>query len=300
MDFDEYEGATYLPDPDAARAAVQKALHNNGKLSFGLNPAIAEARTRLAAFAPIASPVLITGERGSGCAAAARALHAAVECTDANARFAVLQAETLRELPAPSPGTMYLRDAEKLSPELQKAWPDFASAHKKAPARWIVSAACILEAAQFQPDFANWCGRFCVALPALREHPEDIPRIARRMAETFSARAATRRSFSTTAMKRLCAHDWPGNTAELSHAVEQLVLCAGGGLITAAAVNKFLDESAAGGISGLRAAAAHDEREKLLAALQHADGNIARCAKLLEVNNGKVYRMLKRHNIPLK
>jgi DNA-binding NtrC family response regulator len=64
-----------------------------------------------------------------------------------------------------------------------------------------------------------------IALPALREHPEDIPEIATLMlAQLVETRFCPPRIFSTGALNVLRHFSWPGNLEDLAAAVRTLAL----------------------------------------------------------------------------
>src|SRR5207245_8291351 len=64
-----------------------------------------------------------------------------------------------------------------------------------------------------------------IALPALREHPEDIPEIATLMlAQLVETRFCPPRNFSTGALNVLRYFTWPGNLEDLAAAVRNLAL----------------------------------------------------------------------------
>src|SRR5438128_3948722 len=64
-----------------------------------------------------------------------------------------------------------------------------------------------------------------IALPALREHPEDIPEIASLMlAQLVETRFCPPRNFSTGALNVLRYFSWPGNLGDLAAAVRTLAL----------------------------------------------------------------------------
>jgi DNA-binding NtrC family response regulator len=61
-------------------------------------------------------------------------------------------------------------------------------------------------------------------VPALREHPEDIPLLARHFLARFSERFGTGPlRAGDEVFARLAAWNWPGNVRELEHAIEKLV-----------------------------------------------------------------------------
>jgi transcriptional regulator with GAF, ATPase, and Fis domain len=61
--------------------------------------------------------------------------------------------------------------------------------------------------------------------PALREHPEDIPEIARHFIEKFVRSQRSKvRGFDRTAIDKLVKHSWPGNVRELRNVIERAVI----------------------------------------------------------------------------
>ena len=73
-----------------------------------------------------------------------------------------------------------------------------------------------------------------VALPPLRERPEDLIELAQRFLDEFAeGREDGPRSFTAGALDRLRAHAWPGNVRELRNAVERAQLLAPGPRIRA-------------------------------------------------------------------
>jgi len=81
----------------------------------------------------------------------------------------------------------------------------------------------------FRQDLYYRLNVVSVALPALRERPDDLPLLI----ERFLANAAARlkrplRSPTPAAYRALLEHDWPGNVRELEHAIEQAVALASG------------------------------------------------------------------------
>ncbi len=61
--------------------------------------------------------------------------------------------------------------------------------------------------------------------PPLREHPEDIPDLARYFVERFVRNQNSKvRGFDRSAMDKLCKHNWPGNVRELRNVIERAVI----------------------------------------------------------------------------
>jgi Sigma-54 interaction domain/FHA domain/Bacterial regulatory protein, Fis family len=90
----------------------------------------------------------------------------------------------------------------------------------------------------FRKDLYYRIARLVLQLPALRARPEDVGALARHFLEQICAELGPR-ELSAEALRRLQAHDWPGNARELRN-----VLCAAaansGGCIEVADVERAL------------------------------------------------------------
>jgi len=61
--------------------------------------------------------------------------------------------------------------------------------------------------------------------PPLREHPEDIPDLAKYFVERFIRNQKSKvRGFDRSAIDKLCKHNWPGNVRELRNVIERAVI----------------------------------------------------------------------------
>jgi DNA-binding NtrC family response regulator len=90
---------------------------------------------------------------------------------------------------------------------------------------------CALDG-QFRADLYYRIAVVHLAVPPLRERPDDIPALA----EHFTGKLAGRydrplRPLSSRALELFRHHPWPGNVRQLEHAVEQAVICALGDVL---------------------------------------------------------------------
>ncbi len=61
--------------------------------------------------------------------------------------------------------------------------------------------------------------------PPLREHPEDIPDLARHFVERFVRNQKSKvRGFDRSAIDKMCKHTWPGNVREMRNVIERAVI----------------------------------------------------------------------------
>jgi PAS domain S-box-containing protein len=84
----------------------------------------------------------------------------------------------------------------------------------------------------FREDLYYRLNVFPLTTPPLRERIEDLPLLARFMAEKFAARIGRRvEGISAKSMQRMQAYPWPGNIRELENVIERAIILADGPLI---------------------------------------------------------------------
>jgi len=171
---------------------------------------------------------------------------------------------------------------------------------------WIVAATSIdlaaaMRAGRFRRELYYRLSTVVLELPPLRTLGHDI----RDIADHLLIRAARThgvpgRRFSDDAYAALMSHPWPGNVRELANVIERIVLLEDGPVITAA----MLALPASGVVAGseptpllspmaLRA----EERQRLVAALNAARGNITRAAARLGVHRNTLRYHLAKHDL---
>ncbi|MGE0564522.1 MAG: sigma-54-dependent transcriptional regulator [Pseudolabrys sp.] len=84
-----------------------------------------------------------------------------------------------------------------------------------------------VKAGRFREDLFYRLHVFPVAVPPLRERPEDIPELARHFAARFAAEEGKRiAAISTEALALLSQYRWPGNVRQIENAVFRAVVLA--------------------------------------------------------------------------
>lgn len=82
---------------------------------------------------------------------------------------------------------------------------------------------------QFRSDLFYRLNIFPVAVPPLRERPEDVPKLIRYFAQKYSLRLNKKiTSIASEAMEILSRYSWPGNIRELENFVERAVILSRG------------------------------------------------------------------------
>jgi two-component system nitrogen regulation response regulator NtrX len=83
-------------------------------------------------------------------------------------------------------------------------------------------------------------------VPALRDRPEDMPELIRYFSEWFpNQENLPYRSFSVSAQNRMRNHSWPGNVRELRNLIQRLLVLGGEGGVSAQEIDENLSQSAA-------------------------------------------------------
>jgi len=146
-------------------------------------------------------------------------------------------------------------------------------------------------AGRFRPDLRFRLARLVLDVPALRDRPGDVARLASHFVEAACRQHRTRRkSLESAAVAKLEAYAWPGNVRELKHVCERAVVF-GGDPITApdlplpsekppAQGGPLLDLDAASGL-GLKELRNRCERESILHVLEREGWNLAAAARAL-------------------
>jgi DNA-binding NtrC family response regulator len=149
-----------------------------------------------------------------------------------------------------------------------------------------------------------------IVMPALREHPDDVPTLCAHFIARFNQEMKRQvKGVSANAMQLLQAYRWPGNVRELRNVIERaFILHAGAeelrpehlppelrGAATASAGARRMERPTAVPPDGLVLEDA--ERKLILEALDRSSGNQSRAARLLGISRDTLRYRLKKHNM---
>ena len=288
------------------------------------------------------SPVLITGETGTGKELAARAIHdlsskkkgpfiavnmgalpkdlveselfgrekGAFTGADARKRGRFALAEG---------GTLFLDELTSLPLELQpkllraietkEIWTLGAEKPEQVQVRPVAATNANIDAmikeGTFRADLYYRLNIHRIFLPPLRDHPEDIPLIARTLVERAKTDDNTDASRATEisggALAALVSRPWPGNVRELANVLAKAVLrskTSGASRIEA----EHLDPEP-GSFPLLSFKEAKDKAAEewskgaIRTALALTEGNISKAAVLLKMNQNALFRLIKKYDL---
>jgi two-component system, NtrC family, nitrogen regulation response regulator NtrX len=280
------------------RTAVPLSLANVGRSVL-----LTELKKRLSQISASSAAVLMRGERGIMPELYARYLqqpntpwiNAAQALTEGSQD--VLQHAT--------GGVLFVEELAALSKNQQKHLAFLASRAEKAKVRLVSFTAeepkRLVGIQGFDPVLMQTLSGLVMALPALREHPEDIPEIANLMlAQLVETRFSPPRYFSTAALNLLRNFSWPGNLEDLTAAVRTLTLTGLEEEIGVGDVERVLPQFASHPERArlsldlpLREAREAFERAYFEHHLAQENGSIARVAEKSRLERTHLYRKLK-------
>ena len=138
-----------------------------------------------------------------------------------------------------------------------------------------------------------------IAVPPLRDRPEDIPLLVESFVEEFNERnGRTIRALSPDAIRILQRYAWPGNVRELRNVIERAVILSPGDFIEADHLPTDLSGPPPPSIQsvGLTPGMTVDEAERRLIelTLAHTRDNKTRAAEILGVTVKTLHNKLKR------
>jgi DNA-binding NtrC family response regulator len=285
------------PDPERLMLSTANALRLSGLrrenrelrgVLAARNPLVGDSRAMQALRAEIAraassaSPVLVTGENGTGKELVARAIHeagarrdgpfVAVNCAALPAElfeselfghekgaFTGALRRQIGRFERARGGTLFLDEIGEIVPALQAKLLRTldtmtierlgGDAAIRVDTRVVAATNRDLRAAMaagsFRQDLFYRLAVLPIVVPPLRDRREDLPALAEHFLGMARREGATRaRRFSEEALRLFVSYDYPGNVRELRNLVERLALRAEGEIITDGEVRDVLSPPA--------------------------------------------------------
>lgn len=159
-------------------------------------------------------------------------------------------------------------------------------------------------AQRFRQDLYYRINVIAIALPPLRERPEDIPLLVHHFLRKHSQRNQKDiTAIQQEVLQRLQAYRWPGNVRELENVIERAVVLAQDTTISVTELPPHLQDQKPVTVPNnhviipANTTLAEIEREAIIQALQHCGGNRQITARMLDIGAATLYRKLKEYHI---
>src|SRR5256714_3387123 len=125
-----------------------------------------------------------------------------------------------------------------------------------------------VEAGRFRGDLFYRLNVVHIALPPLRKHQEDIPRLADHFIREFNLKLGRQvRGIDRDALRALMAFPWKGNVRELEHVIESAMILSDGEILTVGDLPRCVVGESVPRNESLRELNRHSEREHIMAVL---------------------------------
>ncbi len=319
------------------RARALERLSGGGDDLLGASPCMKDLLALVDRVAASDAPVLVQGETGSGKEMVARALHArsprsrgpfvAVNCGAlqeglleseifGHERGSFTGAVRTREglVEVAHGGTLFLDEIGEMPPPLQvkllRVLQDGevrrvgSNRVHRVDARFVAATNRDLDAdvraGRFREDLYYRIRVLPVAVPPLRDRPEDIALLAEHFLSRIRRAPGPAPSLAPRALAALRAYRWPGNVRELRNIVERMAVLAPGPLLDLDQVPPEIRTpgmpggGAAAGAGGYEESLSLEEVERrhILLVLDASGGNKTRAASTLGITVRTLYNRL--------
>ena len=331
------------------------ARHDRFDEIVGTGEAMAEVFRLMESAAATSIPVLLQGETGTGKELVARALHR--ESTRAGGPFLAVNCAAVPEslleselfghrrgaftgadrdqrglFEAACGGTIFLDEIGEMPASMQAKLlrtlqeNEIVPVGERRPRRIdvrVISATnrdleVEVRERRFRQDLYYRIAAFPIALPPLRERPEDVPLLVDRILAETARRSGKRvKAVEPEALEKLTGWTWPGNVRELRNEIERAVALAREGEAVSlahlsprvrghtagAAARSVTAERVAGAgaadsrAAGLRDGKARYEARYIAEVLRQHGGNVTQAARALGMSRVTLYKKIRDYGL---
>jgi len=156
----------------------------------------------------------------------------------------------------------------------------------------------------FREDLYYRLDVFCIKMPTLKAHLDDIPELINYFLAKYNLTMQTEvKGVSEKALERLQEYDWPGNVRELKNVIQRaLIVCEGDEIQLEHLPPRFRsnkDKKSANQTITFKIGTPLEqvEKEMILKTISVSNNNRTKVAKLLEISRRALYNKLKKYNI---
>lgn len=151
-----------------------------------------------------------------------------------------------------------------------------------------------VEDGRFRKDLFYRINVFRIEVPPLREREKDIPLLTRFFLERYCEEFNKHiEGFTPEVLIQLKKQFWPGNVRELQNVIEKAVIRTKGNIITTESIGFEKKREIPISLKEMK-------KEAIIEALNASNRNIKKAAKLLDINRKTIHRYIKQYGIKIK
>lgn len=284
----------------------------------GDSAATQRLRQKIDRIGPHFKTLLLRGEIGTGKELAARALHdrsggeraSFVHCHGASLADGIHGERTATTgspwhlMGTQRSGTFFLDSVDEMPLPAQQFLLEILDFQMRGQPRFkMIAATCynlerMVGAGRFRPDLYHHLAAIEIVIEPLRNRPDDIPALARRIVRRFSdLYSKDEPALQDDTLRLLMGHSWPGNVRELENTLRNGVLVCDDAIlrpqhICIAELTPSFGDAGMGGPSASIPRLQDVIDRHVVKVLQACSGNKVRAAEMLGISRSTLYRML--------
>ncbi|MBQ4819782.1 sigma-54 dependent transcriptional regulator [Aquimarina sp. MMG016] len=310
---------------------------NHNSFVKGVSDASKKLNEYVALVAPTRMSVLVIGDSGTGKEYVASSIHKASKRSDKpfvavdcgaipkeiasseffghiKGSFTGAVNDKVGHFEAANGGTLFLDEIGNLSYELQvqllralqerKIKPVGSNKEIEVDIRVIVATnedlSHAVKEGEFREDLYHRLNEFSIKVPPLKDRIEDLMLFANHFLEEANVELEKHVvGFTDEVLESFKKYDWPGNLRELKNIVKRSVLLSQKDLITLDVLPKDIAYATPSDKQTYGLFKNQNEQELILDALERANGNKAKAARMLSIDRKTLYNKLKQYDISL-
>jgi len=315
----------------------QEKKQTNSSFVKGISDASKKLNEYIALVAPTRMSVLVIGESGTGKEYVASSIHKASKRADKpfvpvdcgaipkeiasseffghiKGSFTGAVNDKVGHFEAANGGTLFLDEIGNLSYELQvqllralqerKIKPVGSNKEIEVDIRVIAATnedlSNAVKEGEFREDLYHRLNEFSIKVPPLKDRIEDLMLFANYFLEESNEELDKHVvGFAEEVLDTFKKYDWPGNLRELKNIVKRSVLLSQNDLITLDVLPNDIAYASHNAKQTYGLFKNLNEQELILDALEKANGNKAKAARMLEIDRKTLYNKLKQYDISL-
>ncbi len=331
-------GANSSPKEKETSATISKtSKRTDSSFVRGVSDASKKLNEYVALVAPTRMSVLVIGDSGTGKEYVASSVHKAskraekpfiaVDCGaipkeiasseffgHIKGSFTGAVNDKVGHFEAANGGTLFLDEIGNLSYELQvqllralqerKIKPVGSNKEIEVDIRVIVATnedlSHAVKEGEFREDLYHRLNEFSIKVPPLRDRIEDLMLFANHFLEESNTELEKHVvGFADEVLEAFKKYNWPGNLRELKNMVKRSVLLSQSDMITLDILPNDIAYASHNAKQTYGLFKNQNEQELILDALEKANGNKAKAARMLSIDRKTLYNKLKQYDISL-